>query len=52
VTTCSARALYFGELDEILAEARKKAAVTLINRAAGEVGTVVTLPVNGKGVMR
>lgn len=48
VATCSARALSFGELDEILAEAHKKLAVTLIHRTAGEVGTVVTLPMNGR----
>jgi formate dehydrogenase iron-sulfur subunit len=46
VTTCSARALYFGEFEEIIAKARQKTAVTLISRAAGEVGTLVTLPAN------
>lgn len=47
VATCSARALSFGELDEILAEAHKKTATTLIHRAAGETGAVITLPLRG-----
>ena len=51
VTTCSARALWFGEVDEILAEAPKKSGVTIIHRAGGETGTILTLPKNGKNMV-
>jgi formate dehydrogenase iron-sulfur subunit len=44
VATCPARALTFGEFDDIIARVREKAAVHLISRAAGKVGTVVTIP--------
>lgn len=44
VETCSARALTFGEFDDIIAQVRQKPGVSLISRAAGAVGTVVTLP--------
>lgn len=52
VATCSARALSFGELDEILIEAQKIDATTLISRTAGRGGTVVTLPKNDRDGMR
>ncbi len=51
VATCSARALSFGEFDEILAAARQKPGRTIVNRAAGPVGVVVTLPANWQPVV-
>jgi hypothetical protein len=36
--------LTFGEFDDIIAQVRQKPGVSLISRAAGAVGTVVTLP--------
>lgn len=45
VTTCSARALIYGEFDEVLAMARAKKAPAVVNRSSGSTGTVVTLPV-------
>lgn len=49
VTTCSARALKFGELDDLLAGIPHTTGVTIIHSAAGETGTLITLPTNGKG---
>jgi formate dehydrogenase iron-sulfur subunit len=46
VATCSSRALAFGEFEEIVAKTREKVAVTLISSAAGDVGTLITLPTN------
>jgi formate dehydrogenase iron-sulfur subunit len=44
VTTCSARALTFGEFDTLLAKAKKKKGRLVINRAAGSTGTILLLP--------
>ena len=44
VATCSARALVYGEFGDIIASVQAKPATTLVNRAAGKVGTVVTMP--------
>jgi formate dehydrogenase iron-sulfur subunit len=44
VATCSARALSFGEFDVLLETARRKEAPSVVNRSAGSVGTIVTLP--------
>jgi formate dehydrogenase iron-sulfur subunit len=49
VTTCSARALSFDTLETILAKARCEKVRTVINRAAGSVGTVVKFPSWGNG---
>jgi len=45
VTTCSARALQFGEFETMIEIARSKKARTVINRSSGSVGTIITLPV-------
>jgi Fe-S-cluster-containing dehydrogenase component len=50
VTTCSSRALSFGEFDEIVAKARKRKERTVVNRAEGSRGTVVTLPKSWEGI--
>jgi formate dehydrogenase iron-sulfur subunit len=44
VATCSARALSFGEMDDLVARARERDALTVISRAVGPVGVVVTFP--------
>ncbi len=49
VTTCSARALVFGEFDSLLAKATKlvsskKKGHLVVNRAAGKTGTILMLP--------
>jgi formate dehydrogenase iron-sulfur subunit len=44
VTTCSSRALSFGEFDEIIAKASHVKGHTIVNRAEGGRGTVITLP--------
>jgi formate dehydrogenase iron-sulfur subunit len=49
VTTCSARALVFGEFGDVIARARAIPATTFVNRASGKVGTVVTMPRYGVG---
>jgi formate dehydrogenase iron-sulfur subunit len=43
VASCSARALAFGELEALAAHARRKPGRTLISRAGGATGTLVTL---------
>lgn len=48
VTTCSARALAFGELDDFLEKVKTNASLTVIHSAGGETGTLVTLPRNGR----
>ena len=49
VATCSARALSFWEFGEIVTLARRKTRTTVISRARGTFGTVVTLPMDGRG---
>ncbi|MGA2111538.1 MAG: 4Fe-4S dicluster domain-containing protein [Anaerolineales bacterium] len=46
VASCSSRALGFGELDVLVAQARRKPGRTVISRAGGERGTVITLSPN------
>lgn len=46
VASCSARALAFGDFDDLVAQARRKTGRTVVSRAAGEVGTLVTLSPN------
>ena len=49
VATCSARALSFGEMDDLVARAKEKHAHTVISRSVGPSGVVVTLPPHWKG---
>ena len=51
VITCSARALHFGELNEMIDIAKGRSLHTMITRASGEYGTLVSIPIkwNGKG---
>ena len=49
VTTCSARALSFGELDEMMVKARQRGIHAVISRAAGSEGTLVSIPSNWNG---
>jgi formate dehydrogenase iron-sulfur subunit len=44
VASCSARALSFGDMETAVARAREKQAHTVISRATGPAGVVVTLP--------
>lgn len=48
VATCPARCIQYGELEEIVAQARRKPGVTFIS-AVGEGGTVVTMPERSPG---
>jgi Fe-S-cluster-containing dehydrogenase component len=48
VATCSARALAFGEFSEIIATVKEEDQPTIISRASGAVGTVITLPSDGR----
>ncbi len=43
-STCSARALAFGDLDDLVARAKGKRRRVLISRAMGSTGVVVTMP--------
>jgi len=49
VTTCSARALAFGDFNDMIARGRGKTSLTFVSRAAGETGTVVTMPWYSQG---
>jgi formate dehydrogenase iron-sulfur subunit len=49
VTTCSARALTYGEFETLLASAQRRKGRTVVNRAAGNIGTLVTLPAGWDG---
>ena len=49
VATCSARALSFGEMDDLVARAKEKHAHTVISRSVGPSGVIVTLPPQWKG---
>lgn len=51
VATCSARALSFGEMEDSVARAKQKPARTVISRATGPVGVVVTLPPKWQGMV-
>ncbi len=51
VATCSARALVFGEYNDLLEKARKRGLHTVVNRAAGEHGTIVSIPAAWSGVI-
>ena len=44
VTTCSARALVYGEIDDFISEAGQNGHRLVISRAAGKTGTVVAIP--------
>jgi formate dehydrogenase iron-sulfur subunit len=45
LASCSSRAIAYGEMEEMLEIARSRNGRTLISRAAGSSGTVITLPV-------
>jgi formate dehydrogenase iron-sulfur subunit len=47
VATCSARALAYGEFNELIAQAKEGDRPTIVSRASGAVGTVITLPSDG-----
>jgi formate dehydrogenase iron-sulfur subunit len=51
VTTCSARALSFGDMDQMVAAAKQRGQHTVVTRASGNYGTIVSIPLkwNGRG---
>jgi formate dehydrogenase iron-sulfur subunit len=49
VTTCSARALAYGEMHEMMALAEKRGEHAIFHRSSGEFGTLVTIPRNWNG---
>lgn len=51
VATCSARALAYGDMNELISQAKQRGEHTIFHRAYGDFGTLVKIPrnVNGKG---
>lgn len=49
VTTCSARALAYGDMNELMTCAKKRGEHAIFHRASGDFGTLVTIPRSWNG---